>query len=143
MIRIKMKNEILMTRAFTLLESLLVLLIISFITTLFSLEIIQTVHLFKGELFVLQFDNFYKRSQEDAALLQKSESLVAKNKELICEDRSITIPKEVELKDFIVKFDDKGENSSLQKLTISLPYEKKLITYQLEIGSGKFKKKIS
>jgi len=87
-----MKNEILMTRAFTLLESLLVLLIISFITTLFSLEIIQTVHLFKGELFVLQFENFYKRSQEDAALLQKSESLVAKNQELICEDRSITIP---------------------------------------------------
>lgn len=138
MIRIKMKNEILMTRAFTLLESLLVLLIISFITTLFSLEIIQTVHLFKGELFVLQFENFYKRSQEEAALLQKSESLVAKNQELICEDRSITIPKEV-----AVKFDDKGENSSLQKLTISLPYEKKFITYQLEIGSGKFKKKIS
>ncbi|MRM77328.1 prepilin-type N-terminal cleavage/methylation domain-containing protein, partial [Lactococcus lactis subsp. cremoris] len=46
MIRIKMKNEILMTKAFTLLESLLVLLIISFITTLFSLEIIQTIHLF-------------------------------------------------------------------------------------------------
>lgn len=143
MIRIKMKNEILMTRAFTLLESLLVLLIISFITTLFSSEIIQTVHLFKGELFVLQFENFYKRSQEEAALLQKSESLVAKNQELICEDRSITIPKEVAVKDFTVKFDDKGENSSLQKLTISLPYEKKLITYQLEIGSGKFKKKIS
>ena len=72
MIRTKMKNEILMTRAFTLLESLLVLLIISFITTLFSSEIIQTVHLFKGELFVLQFENFYKRSQEAAALLQKS-----------------------------------------------------------------------
>ncbi|MCT1186320.1 competence protein, partial [Lactococcus lactis] len=47
------------------------------------------------------------------------------------------------VKDFTVKFDDKGENSSLQKLTIFLPYEKKFITYQLEIGSGKFKKKIS
>ncbi|MCA2390415.1 MULTISPECIES: competence type IV pilus minor pilin ComGD [Lactococcus] len=141
--KIKMKNEILMTKAFTLLESLLVLLIISFITTLFSLEIIQTVRLFKGELFVLQFEDFYKRSQEDAALLQKSESLVVKNHELNCEDRRITIPKEVEVKEFTVKFDDKGENSSLQKLTISLPYEKKLITYQLEIGSGKFKKKIS
>jgi competence protein ComGD len=138
-----MKNEILMIKAFTLLESLLVLLIISFIAISFSLELRQTVHLFKGELFILQFEDFYKRSQEDAALLQKSENLVAKNQVLSCEDKKITIPKEVEVTDFLVKFDVKGENSSLQKLTIYLPYEKKFINYQLEIGSGKFKKKVS
>ena len=141
--KIKMNSAILMTRAFTLLESLLVLIIVSFITLLFSSELTQTVHLFKGELFILQFENFYKVSQDDAALLGKSESLTSKNGELIYEGQKINVPKEIEMTDFSIQFDEKGENSSLEKIKIYLPYEKKIILYQVEMGSGKFKKKIS
>lgn len=132
-----------MIRAFTLLESLLVLLIVSFITLFFSAELTQTVHLFKGELFVLQFENLYKMSQENAALQSSSENLESKNGKLIYENKEIDIPKEVEMAEFLIKFDEKGENSSLQKIKVYLPYEKKTILYQMEMGSGKYKKRIN
>lgn len=132
-----------MIRAFTLLESLLVLLIVSFITLFFSAELTQTVHLFKAELFVLQFENLYKISQENAALQSSPENLGSKNGKLIYENKEIDIPKEVEMVEFLIKFDEKGENSSLQKIKVYLPYEKKTILYQMEMGSGKYKKKIN
>lgn len=143
MTRIKMNSAISMIRAFTLLESLLVLLIVSFITLFFSAELTQTVHLFKGELFVLQFENLYKISQENAALQSSSKNLESKNGKLIYENKEIDIPKEVEMAEFLIKFDEKGENSSLQKIKVYLPYEKKTILYQMEMGSGKYKKKIN
>ena len=105
MTRIKMNSAISKIRAFTLLESLLVLLIVSFITLFFSAELTQTVHLFKGELFVLQFENLYKISQENAALQSSSENLESKNGKLIYENKEIDIPKEVEMAEFLIKFD--------------------------------------
>ena len=143
MLRIKERRGNLQIRAFTLLESLLVLGITAFLTLLFSAHLIQTVHLVKGELLLLQFENIYKDTQEDAALLGQTEILKSKATKLVCEHQEIIIPKEVEITDFSVKFNEKGENSSLQKLKIFLPYEKKTVIYQLEMGSGKFKKKIS
>lgn len=99
------------------------------------------MHLFKGELFVLQFENLYKISQENAALQSSSENLESKNGKLIYENKEIDIPKEVEMAEFLIKFDEKGENSSLQKIKVYLPYEKKTILYQMEMGSGKYKRK--
>ncbi|RZI49277.1 competence type IV pilus minor pilin ComGD [Lactococcus kimchii] len=131
------------TDAFTLLESLLVLSLISFLTLVFSAQLIQTLHLVKGELFVLKFEELYKRTQEDAALEASVEYLGAKNGNLLAGQEKVTLPKEVKITDFTVKFDAKGENSSLQKIKIYLPYESKAITYQMEMGSGKYKKQIN
>ncbi|KZK37470.1 Late competence protein ComGD [Lactococcus cremoris] len=53
------------------------------------------------------------------------------------------MPQEVDCGTFLITFDEKGENSSLQKVSFYLPEEKKTIIYQLELGSGKFKKEVS
>lgn len=141
--RIKMRRGRLEIRAFTLLESLLVLSLTSFLMLLFSMNLTKTVHVVKGELFVLQFENLYKEVQGDAILLEQNKALTVKNGQLLYENQVITVPIEVEMNDFTFTFDKKGGNSSLQKFQIFMPYEKKTISYQLEIGSGKFKKKIS
>jgi competence protein ComGD len=99
--------------------------------------------LVKGELFLLEFENLYKDTQEDAALLGQNEILIGTNKKVMAEGQELLVPQEIEVKNFSVKFNEKGENSSLDKIKFSLPYEHKEIVYQLELGSGKFKKKIS
>lgn len=140
--KIKMKHEIFQIRAFTLLESLLVLSITAFVILLFSMNFLTVIHIVKGELFILEFENDYKDTQEDAALLGQDEMMMFKNGSLIIEDKNVSVPAEVKFQDFSICFNEKGENSSLSKIQISLPYETKTIHYQLEMGSGKFKKTI-
>ena len=82
-------------------------------------------------------------SQQNAALQSSSENLGSENGKLIYENKEIDIPKEVEMAEFLIIFDEKGGNSSLQKIKVYLPYEKKIILYQMEMGSGKYKKKIN
>lgn len=141
--KIKQKFVNFPIRAFTLFETLLVLSVTSFLTLIFSSALTQTVHLVRGELFVLQFENDFKNTQEDAAFLEKSELLSFQNSVLKVEDETVKLPKEVQMTDFSIQFDAKGENSSLKKIRIFLPYAAKTVTYQLEMGSGKYKKTIS
>ena len=129
-----------MVRAFTLLESLVVLGITSFVILLFSGGLAGTVHLIKGELFVLEFERAYQRAQADAGLMGQAEVLAVKNQVLICENEKIDLPKEVRCQDFRVVFNGAGENSTLQKLVLTLPYEKQTVIYQMEMGSGKYRK---
>lgn len=130
-------------RAFTLVESLLVLTVISFLTLIFSSVLTKTVHLVRGELFVLQFENLYKNTQEDAALLSTREDFGVSQSFLTYENHRLKIPDEVRISDFSIQFDEQGENSSLKKIKILLPDEQKTVSYQLEMGSGKFKKTVS
>ncbi|QDK70051.1 competence type IV pilus minor pilin ComGD [Lactococcus protaetiae] len=130
-------------RAFTLAESLLVLTVISFLTLIFSSVLTKTVHLVRGELFVLQFENLYKNTQEDAALLSTREDFGVSQSFLTYENHRLKIPDEVRISDFSIQFDEQGENSSLKKIKILLPDEQKTVSYQLEMGSGKFKKTVS
>ncbi|MFC4652899.1 competence type IV pilus minor pilin ComGD [Lactococcus nasutitermitis] len=130
-------------RAFTLVESLLVLGITSFVIIVFSSSLLQTIHIVRGELFVLRFENLYQNAQEDAGLLGENETILAKNKSLFCENEKIEVPDEVQFNDFNITFNEKGENSSLKKIQLNLPYENKKIIYQLEMGSGKYKKSIN
>jgi competence protein ComGD len=129
-------------KAFTILESLLVLAITSFVIILFSLTIGNTVHIVRGELFVAQFENSYKHTQLQAAATNQEKVFSASKRTLTAGDTIVEVPKEAELSSFSVKFDPRGNNSSMKKMTIKLPYQQKSITYQLEMGSGKYKKTI-
>ncbi|AYG01964.1 type II secretion system protein [Lactococcus allomyrinae] len=130
-------------RAFTLVECLLVLTVISFLTLIFSSVLTKTVHLVREELFVLQFENLYKNTQEDAALLSTREDFGVSHSFLTYENHRLKIPDDVIISDFSIQFDEQGENSSLKKIKILLPDEQKIVSYQLEMGSGKFKKTVS
>ncbi|WP_213536859.1 competence type IV pilus minor pilin ComGD [Lactococcus nasutitermitis] len=141
--KIRERQQKLQIRAFTLVESLLVLGITSFVIIVFSSSLLQTIHIVRGELFVLRFENLYQNAQEDAGLLGENETILAKNKSLFCENEKIEVPDEVQFNDFNITFNEKGENSSLKKIQLNLPYENKKIIYQLEMGSGKYKKSIN
>ncbi|WP_374284818.1 competence type IV pilus minor pilin ComGD [Lactococcus sp.] len=130
-------------RAFTLIEALLVLMITSFILLYFSSELTKTVKFVQNQLFILTFENAYKDTQADAGLLGIRTSFSSKNKILMRRSQKIDVPNEILIDDFNIIFNEKGENSSLSKIKIRIPSENKTITYQLEMGSGKYKKTIS
>lgn len=137
------KRDQLVIRAFTLLESLLVLMITSFVLLLFTGSITKIVHVVRGELFVVQFENNYKNVQFLATATRQPQLLSASGNKLIYGNKTNSIPPEVRIDAFSIKFDEKGNNSSLKKLNIFLPFEQKTISYQLEMGSGKYKKTIN
>ena len=141
--RTKMRRQSLAIRAFTLAESLLVLSLICFVTILFAGGFGQVVRVVKGELFVLQFEHLLKETQADAAILGSSENFAVRDNDLFWERNELEIPEVARVDDFSLTFDGKGENSSLKKLKIFLPAEHKTVIYQMEMGSGKFKKSIS
>ena len=141
--RTKMKRERLQIKGFTLLEALLVLSVTSFILLLFSSALTKTVHVVRSELFVLRFENLYKNTQEVAALRGHSTELSVTQGQLFADGVAISVPNEILIENFNVNFNEKGENSSLIKIQMRIPIENKKITYQLQMGSGKYKKTIS
>ena len=133
-------------RAFTLLESLLVLFITGLVISLFSFSVGKTIKIVQGELFLVQFENAYKDAQYRASCQGEEFTFSCQNQRLYLgnlEDNSeIQVPSEAKVDDFSLTFDKYGNNSSLQKLIINLPYESRRVSYQLEMGSGKYKKTI-
>lgn len=143
MAKIQISNAVYRIKAFTLLESLLVLFISTFVLLIFSSSIKQSLRTVRAEIFVLQFERLYKDTQYIAGLKGESQTLTSTQGRLYSQEERLLVPKEVEINDFSVTFDKNAGNSSLQKITLHLPYQKKTISYQLGIGSGKYKKTIS
>jgi len=129
------------TRAFTLLESLLVLLISSLLVIIFLSNFARTVHQVRARLFLAQFEEAYTSTQKESSYALKANNLMITTNEIRYLNRVIQVPKEVEFeKDMIIKFSQNGGNSSVQKIIVRLPYEDREIKYQLMIGSGRYKK---
>ncbi|MDR0198984.1 MAG: type II secretion system GspH family protein [Streptococcaceae bacterium] len=118
-------------RAFTLLESLLVLAISSFLLLLFAGGGMTVVHTVRSILFLAQFENDYKSAQIQAESTHQM--------------KAFTLPKETDEVRFsgtTITFDAQGNNSSLKKLVFTLPYVHQTVSYQLEMGSGKYRKTV-
>jgi competence protein ComGD len=130
-------------RAFTLLESLLVLAITSFLIVCFSGTMGNVVSVVRGELFLAQFEQDYKSVQYQAAASAHTENLSLSDGHLTFLNETLALPKEVSAANFTVTFDTHGNNSSLQKLQFYLPAAHQTVIYQLEMGNGKFKKTVS
>lgn len=140
--KIKMKLTSSLIKGFTLIEALLVLMITSFILLYFSSDLTKTLKFVQNQLFILTFENAYKDAQADAGLLGIRTSFSSKNEILMSRSEIINVPNEILIDDFNIIFNEKGENSSLSKIKIRIPLENKIITYQLEMGSGKYKETI-
>ena len=95
-------------RAFTLLESLVTLAVVAFLTLSLSGSVTGIFQQVETNLFYLRFEYLYRIH------LDKGQTLM---------------------------FDAKGGNSSLTKIRFSS--DKEVVTYQLNMGSGKYKKTVS
>lgn len=126
-------------RAYTLLESLLTLFVVSFLTILLSNSV---RHVFTGveeRLFFLEFESMYKMSQELALSSHQSVVLEFTDSRISNGYDYLTVPPTLRLnqKQRLV-LDYRGGNSSLAKIEFST--QQKKIIYQLYIGSGNYKR---
>ena len=128
-------------RAFTLLESLVTLAVVAFLTLSLSGSVTGIFQQVETNLFYLRFEYLYRDSQRLAAEGTNIELQLTKDK--ISNGRtSLSIPENIHLdKGQTLVFDAKGGNSSLSKIRFSS--NKEVVTYQLNMGSGKYKKTVS
>lgn len=134
------------TRGFTVFESLLVLTITCSFIILFETNFRQTVHIIRGELFVLEFENKLKHQQSQAITRAEVRKISATNNVISLNGEVLLVPKETIFSDFDITFNPNGNIQSIKraKIVVQLPYhDNQTITYQLQLGSGLYKKTTS
>lgn len=125
-------------KAFTILESLLVLFLTSFFLLTFSNSISGAFTYVQEQIFFLEFEHLYKDSQQLAASQHRTISLTIDDQTLSNGNQSIPLPASISTPDtYHIVFDEKGGNSSLAKLTFHTSHQTR--HYQLYIGSGRYK----
>ncbi|GAW39425.1 competence type IV pilus minor pilin ComGD [Streptococcus suis] len=125
-------------KAFTLFESLLTLFVVSFLAVSLSGTVQTVFRSVQEEIFLWEFEAIYKDSQKLAASHQ-SVSLTIGEQEVANGRQAVQVPRNVEvLEGKTITFEEDGGNSSLTKIRFRL--SRKTVTYQLYIGSGRYKK---
>lgn len=127
------------TRAFTLLETLFVLSLMSFLTLFLSGSLFQTFEKIEENLFFISFETIYRDSQKLSLAHQERVTLTVSDGQVSNGYRVLVLPDSVQaLADYRIDFTAKGGNSSLIKLGFQTSSQQ--VNYQLYIGSGKYKK---
>ena len=125
--------------AFTLLESLVVLLITSFTVIALSASVSQVFKSIEEELFYLSFEQLYRDTQKLSCVKQEKMTLHISEAIISNGVSEINIPDLVQVpKDYTIHFNQSGGNSSLSKVIFKTL--DKEVSYQLYIGSGNYKK---
>ncbi|WP_272158322.1 competence type IV pilus minor pilin ComGD [Streptococcus sp. HN38] len=126
-------------KAFTLLESLLTLFVVSFLAVSLSGTVQTVFQSVQEEIFLWEYEAIYKDSQKLAASSHQTVSLAIGGQEVTNGYQSVQVPRNVEvLEGKTITFEEDGGNSSLSK--IRFRFSRKTVTYQLYIGSGRYKK---
>ncbi len=133
------QHEMLKIKAFTVLESLVALTIVSFLTISLSGSVNQIFSRVQESLFFLSFENLYRDTQKLSAIKQEDSELWLTGRTIRSTSGQLTLPETVELTTpMMLTFDQAGGNSSLKKLIFQTPYKE--VRYQLYLGNGNFKK---
>lgn len=120
-------------------ESLLTLFIVSFLAVSLSGTVQTVFQSVQEEIFLWEYEAIYKDSQKLAASSHRSVSLTIGGQEVTNGYQSVQVPRNVEvLEGKTITFGEDGGNSSLTKIRFRL--SRKTVTYQLYIGSGRYKK---
>lgn len=128
-------------KAFTLIESLITLLVISFLTISLSVSVNYIFHHVEETLFFLRFEYLYRDSQRLASVSQEKIKLQLTSQEISNGLTRLAIPEGVILEEeHQLVFSKQKGNASLAKVTFTS--ENKQVSYQLYLGSGKYKKTI-
>lgn len=125
-------------RAFTLLESLLVLSLVSLLTLFLSGSVTSTFGGIEEKLFFLNFEQVYLDSQKLSSSQQTPVVLTLSDRQISNGYQTIQLPASLDLvQEQSITFSAGGGNSSLAKIGFRTRNEQ--VTYQLYIGSGKYK----
>ncbi|HEL2390684.1 TPA: type II secretion system protein [Streptococcus suis] len=126
-------------KAFTLLESLLTLFIVSFLAVSLSGTVQTAFRSVQEEIFLWEFEAIYKDSQKLAASSHQKVKLAIGGQEVTNGYQAVEVPRNIEvLEGKTITLEEDGGNSSLTKIRFRL--SQKIVTYQLYIGSGRYKK---
>ncbi|AER16412.1 competence type IV pilus minor pilin ComGD [Streptococcus suis] len=126
-------------KAFTLFESLLTLLVVSFLAVSLSGTVQTVFRSVQEEIFLWEFEAIYKDSQKLAASFHQKVNLAIGGQEVTNGYQAVQVPRNIEvLEGKTITLEEDGGNSSLTKIRFRL--SQKIVTYQLYIGSGRYKK---
>ncbi|HEL2110878.1 TPA: type II secretion system protein [Streptococcus suis] len=126
-------------KAFTLFESLLTLFVVSFLAVSLSGTVQTAFRSVQEEIFLWEFEAIYKDSQKLAASSHQKVNLAIGGQEVTNGYQTVQVPRKLEvLEEKVIQFEENGGNSSLAKIRFRL--SQKIVTYQLYIGSGRYKK---
>ena len=138
-----MQNKIRLKRsqikAFTMLESLLVLGLVSMIAWGLSNSVQSTFVAVEEQIFFMEFEELYRETQKRSVTSQKKTSLNLDGQTISNGRQKLTVPKGIQAPSGQrITFDRAGGNSSLAK--IEFQTSKGAIRYQLYLGNGKIKR---
>ena len=129
-------------KAFTLLESLLALFVVSFILLGLSGSVQAGFNQVQEQLFFMEFEQLYQESQKLSVAGHEKIKLTISERNISNGYQQVEFPKTLqEHAPQTIQFDQAGGNSSLSKIVFQT--EDKRVVYQLYMGNGKFKKTTS
>ena len=126
-------------RAFTMLESLLVLGIASMLALGLSSSVQSTFAAVEEQIFFMEFEELYRETQKRSLASQKKLNLILEENSVRNDYHKLTLPKGVQLQsNQSITFDKAGGNSSLA--SVRFQTRKEVVRYQLYLGNGKIKR---
>ena len=126
-------------RAFTMLESLLVLGIVSLLALGLSSSVKSTFAAVEEQIFFMEFEELYRETQKRSLASQKKLNLILEENSVRNDYQKLTLPKGVQLQsNQSITFDKAGVNSSLA--SVRFQTRKEVVRYQLYLGNGKIKR---
>ena len=126
-------------KAFSLMESLLTLVLVSFLTLSLSGTVQGLFRKSQETLFFLSFEQVYVDSQKLALSTRQDIFLELEGSQVSNGYQELNLPASIQLvQPLTLHFQETGGNSSLAK--VQFQSSDGLVTYQLYLGSGRYKK---
>ena len=126
-------------RAFTMLESLLVLGIVSLLALGLSSSVQSTFAAVEEQIFFMEFEELYRETQKRSLASQQKINLIMEERSIGNGYQKLVIPKGIQLQsNQSITFDKAGGNSSLA--SVRFQTRKEVVRYQLYLGNGKIKR---
>ena len=135
----KKQVKLLQIKAFTMLESLLVLGLVSILGLGLSGSVQSTFAAVEEQIFFMEFEELYRETQKRSVASQQKTSLNLDGQTITNGSQKLTVPKGIQAPSGqSITFDRAGGNSSLAK--VEFQTSKGAIRYQLYLGNGKIKR---
>lgn len=135
----KKQVKLLQIKAFTMLESLLVLGLVSILALVLSGSVQSSFAAVEEQIFFMEFEELYRETQKRSLASQQKTSLNLDGQTISNGSHNLTVPKEIQAPSGqSIIFDRAGGNSSLAK--VEFQTSKGAIRYQLYLGNGKIKR---
>ncbi|EHI69310.1 competence type IV pilus minor pilin ComGD [Streptococcus ictaluri] len=126
-------------KAFTLMEGVLSLFVITFMILCLWVPLTNSYATIEEQLFFTRFEHLYRHHQKMALLKQEEIVIALQTRQIRVKGDILRIPKGIQLKTSQeLKLDKQGGNHSLAK--ISFDNRGRRITYHFYLGSGNYQK---